>query len=368
MVSRIGQFVLEYGNRTMLIVDPILRENGLADKIKQSLTERQIDFFIFDEISEGATSKSIESAINLAKQAHIHSIIAVGGGKTLSVARAVASMLNDIIAGNDFYDMIDGKVPTKEPLPLVCVPTSYRDPFIFTDNIPVIDSRSSKSKFAKAKDNLCKLVVFDPNLTVTLSKNQVDSISIEILCLVIEAYLSQKANFFSDMLTEKAAELIRLSMDISDSIMLPAPQEELLSQAGCIASLASGTSSIGTASLLSLCINTIYKIPRTLTSVILLPYVIADCTKYKLDRVAKLSRLLGVALPDDTDEQAANALSENIRQRIAKANLPARLKDLGVSIEQLSLAVDNASKLEYINFLPRSMNSNDLFELIKVAF
>ena len=81
--SRMGQFVLEYGNRVMLIIDPILKENGVAEKIKQSLSDRQIDFFIFDEISDGATSKNIEAAVNIAKDAHVQSIVAAGGGKTL---------------------------------------------------------------------------------------------------------------------------------------------------------------------------------------------------------------------------------------------------------------------------------------------
>lgn len=368
MSSRIGQFILECGNRVMFIVDPILKENGIADKIKQALSERQVDFFIFDEISEGAVTKSIEAALNLAKEAHIHSVLAVGGGKTMCVGRAVASVLNDIMSGKDFYTLVDGALPEKNPVPLICVPTSLRDAYIFTDRIPVIDSRSSKTKLMPARDGLCSVVVFDPNLNVTLSQNQTNSISIEILCLAIEAYLSQKANFFSDMLVEKSLGLMRGVMFGSENSFMAETQEEILSQAGCLASLAAGLSSVGTASLLSLCINSIYKIPRSLTSSILLPYVISDCAKFKLDRVSRISRMLGVAGDGDDDEQAANALAESVRQRIAQADLPARLKDLGVSIENLALVVENAAKLEFINFLPRSMNSDLLFELVKAAF
>ena len=51
--SRVGQFALEYGTRAMLIIDPILKENGIADKIKQSLSDRNVEFFVFDELSEG---------------------------------------------------------------------------------------------------------------------------------------------------------------------------------------------------------------------------------------------------------------------------------------------------------------------------
>lgn len=366
--SRMGQFVLEYGNRVMLIIDPILKENGVADKIKQSLSDREIDFFIFDEITDGATSKNLETALNIAKEAHVHSIIAAGGEKTMCIGRALASVLNDVISGRDFYELVDGFVPLKEPVPLICVPTSIRDANIFTNYIPVVDSRSSKLRLMVAKSGLCKLVVFDPNLNVTLSKNQIDSMSIETIGLIIESYLSQKTNFFSEMLAEKAASIMKLATDSADSLTNTSPQEELIAQGGCIASLAIGTSSIGVASLLALCINARFKIPRSIVTSILLPYVVTDCSNFKLDRVAKISRFLGVATADDDDNQAASNLAENIRQRLAQANLPARLKDLNVSIEQLALAVEDASSLEFVNSLPRSMNSDSLFELIKTAY
>ena len=65
---------------------------------------------------------------------------------------------------------------------------------------------------------------------------------------------------------------------------------------------------------------------------------------------------------------AVNALTEYVRQHLAKANLPARLKDLAVTMEQLALVAEDAGSLELINSLPRSMTSDDLFDLIKLAF
>jgi alcohol dehydrogenase len=63
-----------------------------------------------------------------------------------------------------------------------------------------------------------------------------------------------------------------------------------------------------------------------------------------------------------------DALAEYVRQHIAKANLPARLKDLNVSIEQLSLSAEDGGELDLITTVQRSMTSDDLFDLIKQAF
>ena len=46
--SRLGQFVREWGSRYMIILDPVLNEYDVADKLKQSLTDRNIEFFVFE--------------------------------------------------------------------------------------------------------------------------------------------------------------------------------------------------------------------------------------------------------------------------------------------------------------------------------
>ena len=133
-------------------------------------------------------------------------------------------------------------------------------------------------------------------------------------------------------------------------------------------SLGVASSSMGTASLLSLCINARYKISRSLTTVILFPYFIEDAAKYKSERLAKLARILRVATDATPADEAVLAFTEYVRQHIAKANLPARLKELSISIEQLALVAEDAGNLELINQLPRSMNADDLFDLIKQAY
>jgi len=363
--SRLGQFARDYGSRYMVILDPILKEVGTSAKVLQSLTDRKIDFFTFDELTSSTDTQVVNTALSLAREAHIHGVIAAGGAKTLNVARAVCALYNE---SHDLYDFIDGATPTSAPLPLICVPTTMRDAFMFTDRTPVVDARSSQIKLLKTQNGLCRLALFDPNLTVTLTENQVASMSIETLCLAVEAYLSQKATFFSDMIVEKAIELIGYAMDGSPTLTVVTPQEVLLSQGGCMASLGSASSALGISSLLALCLNARYKISRSLTTAILFPYVIEDAAKFRTDRLAKVARILRTAPAEAKDADAVVSLAEYIRQHLAKANLPTRMKDLSITIEQLALVAEDAGQLELINSLPRSMTADDLFDLIKLAF
>ena len=365
IARRLCFFALDWGDRFMLVVDPILKESGTTAKITQSLDERGVEYFVFDEIPNTASTETLKDALLLARESHVHGVIAVGGGRTLNLAKAVCALYRE---KGDLYEYIDGKAATTSPLPLICVPTTVRDSFIFTDRTPVSDARSTKIRLLKTQNGLCKLVLWDPNLQINLTEKQSACMSIEVLSFAIEGYLSQKSNFFSDMIIEKSVQLLSYALDGVPSLSITTPQEVLLTQGGCMASLGGASSSFGVANLLANAINSRYQISRSLTTAILLPYIIEDAASYRADKLATLAKLLR-ACPQETETaDAVTALTEYVRQKIAKVNIPARLKDLSLTIEQLSLAAEDAGELDLMNSLPRSMTTDDLFDLIKRAY
>lgn len=364
-LTRLGQYAKNLGSKFMIIMDPILKDFNLAEKITQPLTDRKIDFFIYDNFNDGATTKDIENAVILAKQSHIHGIIAAGGEKAINAGCAVAALYNE---NRSIYDYIDNPGTAADSIPLICIPGTCRAPYAFTNSIPVTDSRSRQVKQLKIKDNACSLMLWDPNLSLTLTENQNTSLSLETLCLACEAYFSQKASFFSDMFCEKSFELLSYGMDEKKSLDITTPQEILLAQGGCMASLSVSTSSPGIASLLALAINARYKINRSLTATILFPYVIEEVAKFKADKIEKIARLYGTADEKLSRNEAVQSFTENIRQKIAKANLPVRLKELNLTMEQLATCAEDAGQLDIMTMLPRSMTTDELFELMKQAY
>jgi alcohol dehydrogenase class IV len=364
-LSRLPQQVMEWGTRFMIIADPVLNEFGTIQKITQSFTDRKIEHFVFSEISEGNTSQLAKRALALAKEAHIHGVIALGGTKALNIGRIVAAFFNEI---HDFNNFVDGALPTTSPIPCICVPTIFSTPFIFTNEIPIKDSRNNQLKLMKVQNNLCKLVLIDPNLMLTLTQNQKSTIAIEVMSMAIEAYLSQKANFFSDMFVEKGLELLAYALDGSPSLDITTPEEILLAQAGIMISLASASSSLGLSSLLAMAINSRYQINKSLVSSILLSYSLEDAANFKRMQIEKLSHIMRVVPKEVTGPEAVKMFIDNIRQRIAKANLPTRLKDLQLSMEQLSLVAEDAGQIDIITKLPRSMSTDDIFDFIKNAY
>lgn len=364
-ISRLGPQVHEWGTRYMVIMDPFLNEAKLAEQIMQSLIDRKIESFVFAEITDGPTSKTIERALSLAREGHVHGIITIGGEKAIQVGRAVAAFYHEI---HDFYNFLDGALPNTTPIPCICIPTTYRSPYTFTQEIPIIDSRNHQLKLLRVQSSVCKLILIDPNLMLTLTENQKATLSIELIGIAVEAYLSQKANFFSDMFVEKGLEILSYALDGSPTLDITTPEEVLLAQAGCMISMAASASSLGMGSLLSASIYSRYHKSKSLVSSILLPFALEDALKFKVAKIEKLAHTIRACNEETTGEDAAKSLVDYVRQKIAKANLPTRLKDLGLTIEQLSLPVEDIKDVNLINNLPRSMTTDDLFDFVKLAY
>lgn len=364
-LTRLAQFASTWGSNYMLIIDPVLKEYDVISKIQANLAEKQIQNFIFDEIPTAATSETLTQALQLARGAHIHGVIAVGGTKALSLGRAVASLYNET---NNIYDYIEGAQPFSAALPFIQVPSMLRDTFMFADRAPVIDARNRSIKLMKTQNGICKACIIDPTLFLTLTQNQTDSMLLHTLSLAIEGYISTKASFFSDTLLEKAIQLLHYALDGANSIAMQTPKDILIAQGGCMASLGVGTSFPGVTSAIALTVHARYKISQSLVSAILLPYVIEEFLNSRIDRFANIARIMELSTDVTSPAVAVQSLIENIRSRIAIANLPARLKDLGLTIEQLVPAAQDASQLEIMNYVPQALTADDLFNLIKKAY
>ncbi|MCR4789655.1 MAG: iron-containing alcohol dehydrogenase [Treponemataceae bacterium] len=366
LTARLGQYAKEYGNHFMVIIDSDLKKLDIESKVRTSLEECSIDFFIVNDVKVSPDTAEIERVLKLAKDARIQGIISIGSSKISNFSKAISALYNE---EKGIYDYIDGGAKSEvECLPLICIPTHMKDEFLFSNRIPLVDARSRKTVLAKAKDAMCKLALFDPNLTIGMTDKQVSSNFLCALCIAIEAYISQKANFFSDTIIEKAIELLASGIKSKEELTEAENPESYLAEGSCMTSMGVAVSALGPASILALLLDGRYQIDSALSSVILLPYIIEDTAKYKIDRIVRIARIMKICEADTDDEGAKNALLEFIRSKLAENELPARLADLNVTIEQLAAIADNAGSMDIIDGFPKSMNSDDLFELLKQAF
>ena len=364
--SRIGQFVREWGDRFMLIADPVLEDFGTVEKIEASLKERGINYFKFDEIPEITDTELIAQVLKLARDACVHGVISVGGTRTSSLARAVAALFNE---QRYIYDFIDSEAEAAAPIPYITVPTTSSNSFLFTDSIPIVDARTGQIRILKTHKNLCRLAIYDPNLPVSLTDKQLTLMIFHTLCIAGEAYLSQKANFFSDTIAGKSIELLGFALgDVPLTTSSTTSKQQFAMDGGCMAALAAGCSSAGIASLLAQAISARHKLSPSLIVSILLPHLIEDAASYKKERLIHIANILNIAPETSSADAAVSLLCETVRNKMAQTDLPSRLADLSLTMEQLATCIGDLGKTDTIQGFYRSISEDDLFDLVKRAF
>lgn len=363
-IAKMGSEVEQFGKKFLFVVDPLLHETGISKKITAALEERGISVLVFDGVKRSADSDIIENALSLARGVFVDGVIASGGMGSVAIGRAVASLYNET---GSIYDFIDGKPCTAEPLPFIEVPSTCREPFTFTSFSPIVDVRSRKINLLKIRQDLCKLCVFDPACYSNLAPNATTATLLQGLGIAFEGYISCRSSFLSESILGKAIErfLQSLGAPLGNA---DASDETVIAEAACLTAIGISCSSPGLGSAIALACAGRYNISSSVVGTILLPHILANAQTSNLDKVVRIGRMLGVETQGADPLAVSQAAIEEIRRRLAQANLPTRLKDINLTMEQLIAVSEDAVSLSFMNYIPKPMRSDDVFELLKQAY
>ncbi|MEJ5189279.1 MAG: iron-containing alcohol dehydrogenase, partial [Breznakiellaceae bacterium] len=91
-INWISKVIEPYGNRVMVVTEPVLYENNVIDRVSQVLSEANIEFIVFDNVPPQATAQVAEEVAELARAARCSVIIGLGGIKTQAIAK-IASLV-----------------------------------------------------------------------------------------------------------------------------------------------------------------------------------------------------------------------------------------------------------------------------------
>jgi alcohol dehydrogenase len=140
------------------------------------------------------------------------------------------------------------------------------------------------------------------------------------------------------------------------------------SVAGLLMGLGLSTSRLGIGSALSFAINARFMAPKSWVSTILLPSVMEFAVNVRGDRIAQIAKLLGEDVTDTTSVEAPVRAIDAVRRIIASLGLPTRLREFDLSLDEMIEVAGAARSFDMMNYLPRVVSTEDIYELIKSAF
>ena len=363
--NRIGQLVAEYGERAFLVTEAILYEGKVINKVQDILDKKGVQHIVFDEVVPNATSRTVDDGITLARGSHADVVIGLGGISTLSIAKCIAMTAP---SESDMDDYLAGVQPQSAPLPYIEMPTTCRNPFMFVDEYLLTDARDRTGRIGRTQKGMTKAVLIDPKLSLTLPAKYTATTVMDTLLGCIEGYLSVRANFLSDTYLMHAIKVlgsvIADGMQNVDDIRM----RMNASVAGLLLGLGLTTSRLGIGSALAYAINARFMAPKSWVSTILLPYVMEFAVNVRGDRVSEVARLLGEDISDVASVEAPVRAIDAVRRIISSLGLPTRLREFDLSLDEMIEVAGAARSFDMMNYLPRVVSTEDIYELIKSAF
>lgn len=195
IVKDIGRMAASMGRRALVVTGGGAKRTG---PLLASLTPNGVGAVCFAVPNEPSI-ETVERGVALARLEGCDMVIGFGGGSPLDAGKAIASMLSNPGEVLDYLEIIGkGRALSRAPLPYIAIPTTAGTGAEVTRNA-VLSCPVHKMKVSlRSPLMLPRLVVVDPELTLSVPPDVTAATGLDALTQVIEPFLSNAANPITD--------------------------------------------------------------------------------------------------------------------------------------------------------------------------
>ena len=311
-------------SRPLIVTDAMMGKLGYVDRLSQRLHHAGIAFGVFDETVPEPTEVSIKAGV-AAMQAGTDdgqpydSPIALGGGSPIDSAKAIG------VLGHFGGEIRDYKFPNQASevgLPVIAIPTTAGTGSEATRFTIITDDAVDEKMLCVGIGFMPTAAILDYELTLSVPARVTADTGIDALTHAMEAYVSRKANPYSDQQALAAMRLIgpnlrRVFHDPTDR-----HAREAMMLGSYLAGVAFSNASVALVHGMSRPIGAAFHVPHGMSNAMLLPAVTEYSIAAAPARYADCARAIGIANPANTDLAAVNLLQKELRALNAELGVP----------------------------------------------
>ncbi len=366
-VRAVAEEVQQLGGRKVLIVtDPGVIRADLLPSIQKPLENAGIAYSIYDRVLPEPPARLVDEAAEQFRSEGCDQVVGLGGGSSLDVAKGVS-----VVATNEGHilDLCGMDLVRKRGVPKILIPTTAGTGSEVTRVLVITDEVENTKKVVYSSYTLPDLAIVDPLLTVTMPPAVTADTGIDALCHAIEAYVSVNATPFSNILAEKAIELIGgyLAMAWAKGSNLTARYH--MSLASLMSGMAFASGGLGAVHALAYPLGTEYHMAHGRSNAIMLPYVMRYNLVGNPNRYAKIAALLGKRTEGLTPLESASLAADAVEELLGSIQVSFHLRDYGIPEGDLPKLVEggmNQARLFVPN--PRDPTEEDVRSIYREAF
>jgi alcohol dehydrogenase class IV len=321
--------------KPLIVTDPVVRQLGFFKEIVANLTAKGISVEVFSDIHKNPVKSDVYKGGDAFDATHRDSIIGIGGGAALDVARAIVLRVNHREDLFKYDDLIGGDVYVTNDVPhFITIPTTAGTGSEVGRSAIISDDITHQKKILFAPKLLAKIVFADPMLTMELPPAVTAATGMDALTHNMEAYVAKMPHPLCEGIALEGISLIAKS--INTAVNKP----DLESRSNMlIASLMGAVAfqkGLGVVHSLAHPLSSLLDTHHGLANAINLPYGMEfniEGSEEKFKRIAKT-----LDLKDENGEAVVKYLFDLNSQ----VGMPHKLRDIGVKEEHIETLADLA--------------------------
>ncbi|KZT20682.1 maleylacetate reductase [Neolentinus lepideus HHB14362 ss-1] len=292
---------------------------------------------VFTEATMHTPTHVTEKALEYAKQTGADCVVAIGGGSTTGLGKAIS---------------------VRTGLPHICIPTTYAG----SEMTPILGETAEGKKTTRTDPKILPgTVIYDVDLTMTLPPGLSATSGVNAIAHSIEALYAKNTNPIVSLLALEGISALTSSLPaiVEDPRSVPARQKALYGAWLCGTCLGS----VGMALHHKLChtLGGSFNLPHAETHTIVLPHALA----YNAPAIPEVMQKLGQAFKVPGMEGEQDAI-KGINLLLTKLKVKRGLKEFGMKEEDIDKAAEIAVSNPYYN--PRPVEKDRIRELIRRAW
>ncbi|KAF1073784.1 hypothetical protein MKMG_02073 [Methanogenium sp. MK-MG] len=361
-----GRYTSNFHSDTVLLAtdESVFRRKWMRE-VLLSLDEAGTEYVIFSDIEENPRDYNVMAGADVYLSEECTGILAIGGGSVLDCAKGIGIVAAN---GGNILDYIGVDLVRNPMPPLICVPTTAGSGADVSQYAVIRNTAKKTKNIIVSKSLVPDVSLLDTVPLMTQPGDVTVNSGIDALTHAIEAYVSNGASHFSDML---ALESIKLSADIFPFSLDRADDPDHRFQslmASMYAGIAFSNAGLGLIHAMSHAIGGMYDLPHGIASSIVMRSAIQYNYSSSKRKYRKIAHILGVS-PDITDDKrVVTGMFEQIMDMRGSIDNPLSLSVYGASKADIPDLVARSAGDPCIATNPRIPGRKDLSNLFESVF
>lgn len=350
-------------SRIFIVADPFLVQSGMIGQITGQIGNRE--YRIFDHVAPDPSLELVAEGIKEVRAYRPDTVLAVGGGSAIDEAKAIMHFSRQLAEGSD--------------MTFIAVPTTSGTGSEVTSFAVITDTQKGVKYPLVDPGLLPDVAILDPTLVKTVPPAIVADTGMDVLTHALEAYVSTKANPFTDALAIQAALIVMKYLVRSYENKEDSKARAMMHYASCMAGMAFDKASLGLNHAIAHNIGGKFKVPHGRTNTVLLPHVLefnAGLTDYQqkefsaaATKYANLAALAG--LGGMNIRTSVKNLIHQVKKMQKEMNMPVNFRECKVEADAFrgeeEALISGALSDACIATNPRSVSRQDIQAILKSA-